>query len=464
MSREEAIARIERYFDDGGFFDDLARRIAFRTESQEPDRGAELCRYLNEEMTPQLERMGFSCRIMDNPEPRAGPFLVAHRHEAGDLLTLFTYGHGDVIRGYDDQWQDGLSPWRLIEQGGKWYARGSADNKGQHTINLAALEAVLEARGRLGFNVVCLIEMGEESGSPGLRAFCEANGEQLRADVLIASDGPRLSAERATLYMGSRGVMNFDLSLNLRDGGNHSGNWGGLLANPGIILAQALSTITTPKGQILVEGWRPGEIPASVRAAVRDLPVGQGEGAPVMDPGWGEPGLSAAEKVLAWPSFEVLAFTCGTPGRPANAVPPNALAHCHLRFVPPLEPDDIIPALRGHLDERGFEMVEITPREAPMRATRLLPDHPWVQWAKGSIERVTGAPAAILPNLGGSLPNDVFAELLGLPTLWIPHSYPACSQHAPNEHVLPWVCRDALRIMTGVFRDLGEPGTSRRDA
>jgi acetylornithine deacetylase/succinyl-diaminopimelate desuccinylase-like protein len=461
MSLEAAFARIEDYFDDGGFFDDLARRVAFRTESQEPDSGTELRRYLDDEMTPHLERMGFSCRIMDNPEPGAGPFLLAYRHEGDDLLTLFTYGHGDVIRGYDDQWRDGLSPWRLTEQGGRWYARGSADNKGQHTINLAALEAVLEARGRLGFNVVCLIEMGEESGSPGLRAFCEANAERLRADVLIASDGPRLSAERATLYMGSRGVMNFDLAVNLRDGGHHSGNWGGLLANPGIILVHALSTITTPTGQILVEGWRPGEIPVSISAAVRDLPVGQGEGAPAIDPQWGEPGLSAAEKVLAWPSFEILAFTCGTPGRPANAVPPKALAHCHLRFVPPLEPQEIIPALRAHLDERGFEMVEITPREAPMRATRLLPDHPWVQWAAGAIERTTGAPPAVLPNLGGSLPNDVFAELLGLPTLWVPHSYPACSQHAPNEHVLPWVCRDALRIMTGVFWDLGEPGTPR---
>lgn len=30
------------------------------------------------------------------------------------------------------------------------------------------------------------------------------------------------------------------------------------------------------------------------------------------------------------------------------------------------------------------------------------------------------AKPALLPNLGGSLPNDVFADTLGLPTLWIP--------------------------------------------
>jgi hypothetical protein len=31
MSREGAIARIERHIDDGGFFSELARRVAVRT-------------------------------------------------------------------------------------------------------------------------------------------------------------------------------------------------------------------------------------------------------------------------------------------------------------------------------------------------------------------------------------------------------------------------------------------------
>ena len=55
---------------------------------------------------------------------------------------------------------------------------------------------------------------------------------------------------------------------------------------------------------------------------------------------------------------------------------------------------------------------------------------------RASIERTTGKKPAILPNLGGSLPNDIFADMLGLPTVWVPHSYPGCSQHAPNEHLL----------------------------
>jgi hypothetical protein len=42
--------------------------------------------------------------------------------------------------------------------------------------------------------------------------------------------------------------------------------------------------------------------------------------------------------------------------------------------------------------------------------------------------------------------------------LWIPHSYPACSQHAPNEHLLGSLAREALQIMAGLFWDLTEDG------
>ena len=78
------------------------------------------------------------------------------------------------MRGLDELWRAGLSPWTLTVEGERWYGRGTADNKGQHSVNIAAIAAVLTERGRLGFNVKLLIEMGEEvrlGGSAGaLRA------------------------------------------------------------------------------------------------------------------------------------------------------------------------------------------------------------------------------------------------------------------------------------------------------
>jgi hypothetical protein len=64
-----------------------------------------------------------------------------------------------------------------------------------------------------------------------------------------------------------------------------------------------------------------------------------------------------------------------------------------------------------------------------------------------------------LPNLGGALPNDIFSEILSLPTVWIPHSYPGCSQHAPNEHLPASIIREGLAIMAGIYWDLGEPSS-----
>lgn len=353
----------------------------------------------------------------------------------------------------------GLSPWRLHQEGDRWYGRGTADNKGQHSINLGALAAVLETRGRLGFNLKLLIETGEETGSVGLREVCAANRDRFRADALIASDGPRLEPGRPTLFLGARGAMNFDLEVALREGGHHSGNWGGLLANPGILLAHALATITTAKGAIRIPEWKPKSLPNSVRAALADCTPTGGEGAPAIDPDWGEPGLSPAEKVYGWCSFEVLAFKTGNPENPVNAIPPKAVATCQIRSVVGTDPESFMPALRRHLDENGFSMVEIRPwKKAYFAATRLDPDDPWVRWAAASIERTTGRRPAILPNLGGSLPNDVFADLLGLRTVWVPHSYSGCSQHAPNEHLLAPLAREGLRLMAGLWWDLGETG------
>ena len=457
MSRSAAIAAAEKYFDSGAFLADLGRRVAIPTESQNPDRQSELAAYLETEMSESLARMGMTSRVLPNPRGKGGPFLVAERIEDPKRPTVLLYGHGDVIRGQEEQWRAGLSPWAVKVEGERIYGRGTADNKGQHTINLAAIEAVLRTRGKLGFNLKVLIETGEEMGSPGLKEFCEQNKELLAADALIASDGPRLQPGRATIYLGTRGALNFTLTVELRKGAHHSGNWGGLLANPGIILAHAIASITDARGSIRIPEWRPNTLTPSVRAALADLEVDGGEDGPTIDTEWGEPDLTPPERVFGWCSFEVLAFVTGNPDRPVNAIPARASATCQLRYVVGIEPNDILPALRGHLDKHGFSMVKVEPaREAIFHATRLDPESPWVKWTAASIERTTGKKPAILPNLGGSLPNEVFADILGLPTVWIPHSYAACSQHAPNEHLLAPVAREALRIMAGVYWDLGE--------
>lgn len=456
-SRAQLLAALAGYFDQGDFQRDLARRVAWRTESDTGQAGPVLDGYLREEMQPALARLGFECDIAPNPDGKNGPLLLARRVEDPALPTVLTYGHGDVVNGQEGRWRTGLDPWTLQPEGARWYGRGTADNKGQHTINIAALAHTLAARGgRLGYNVTLLLEMGEEAGSPGLHAFCAQRREALRAQLLIACDGPRVAAHQPTLFLGSRGSVNFSLRVNCRDRAFHSGNWGGVLANPALLLAHALASLVDAHGRILVPALRPGELPDAVREALHGLQVGGAPDDPAVDAHWGEPGLTDIEKLVGWNTLEVLAMEAGAPQRPVNAIPPTAIAHCQLRFVVGT-PWQAVPALlRAHLDAAGFTMVEVEQTFAAA-ATRLDVRHPWVTWARQSIQQSTGKPAAVLPNLAGSLPNDAFADLLGLPTLWVPHSYPACAQHAPNEHLLADVAREGLQIMGGLYWDLGEP-------
>jgi acetylornithine deacetylase/succinyl-diaminopimelate desuccinylase-like protein len=467
MSRDAVIQQLLAGFDDGSFLEELGRRVAIPTESQVPESFPHLRRYLAEEIGPELESMGYAVSVIDNPVDGGGPFLIGRRFEGEGLPTVMTYGHGDVVRGLAGDWRDGRDPWTIDVAGERVYGRGVVDNKGQHTINMRALKAVIGTRGRLDFNSVFLMETSEEIGSPGIAELCAAHGDDLKGDVLIASDGPRVAAGRPTLWLGARGAINLDLRLVLRDGGQHSGNWGGLLANPAVILANAIAAIIDRQGRIKARGIVPEHIPNSVRVALADIAVDPGEGGPAIDAWYGEPGLTPAERVFAWNTFEVLAMKAGNPDNPVNAVPPSAVANCQMRYTVDRDRAELVPALRAFLDAQGFPEVEVY--EAPGRsswgATRLDPGHPWVRWACDSVERTIGQRPAVLPNIGASLPNDAFADTLGYATVYVPHSYPGCSQHAPNEHGLLPLFREGLAMMGGLFWDMGEnPAPFRRPA
>ncbi|WPH17551.1 M20 family metallopeptidase [Variovorax paradoxus] len=457
-TRKSAISAALETFDSGRFLADLNRRVSYRTESQVESSASQLHAYLRDEIAPTLGRLGFTFRIVANPAGVDAPILLAERIEEEGLPTVVTYAHGDVVRGYDDQWRKGLEPWKVVVEGDRWYGRGTADNKGQHSINIAALESVIAVRsGRIGYNIKLIFETGEEIDSPGLGALCAAEKDFLTGDLFLASDGPRVAADRPTIFLGSRGELNFELEVDLRDGAHHSGNWGGALRNPAVVLSHAIATLIDKDGRILVKGLLPPPISPAVRAAISDLALGSDEHAPAVDPSWGEPGLTPAERVWAWNALEVIAFKAGNPDAPVGAIPPTARAHCQLRYVVGTNWENAHRHLEEHLAAKGIASVKVTVQPAGT-ATRLDLKDPWVEWALRSIEASTGKKPALLPNIGGTVPNAIFAETLGLPTVWVPHSYAACSQHAPNEHLLGSVAREALAVMAGIWWDLGDDG------
>ena len=428
MSRQAALDRAARHYDSGAFLAALGYLVQVPSVSQTAQGIPHLAAYLTDHLRPALEHMGFVCQVLVNPAP-GGPLLLAERIEDPDLPTVLVYGHGDVVRGLDDAWAEGLSPWELTEREGRIYGRGVADNKGQHAINLAALGIAIAERQHLGFNVKVLIETSEEIGSPGLREICENHQTQLAADLLLASDGPRLAPDQPTIFLGNRGALNFDLIVDLREAGQHSGNWGGLLANPAIRLAHAIATIVTQhRGDPARRAEAARRSRRRCRRALADVSMTADPGAPAIDPGWGEPGLSAGREGVRLEQLRGPGLDRGQPGQPGQRDPtarrgalPDPLHRRHRARARSCRRS------ASALDAAGLAEVEVRPAAVPiLRATRTDPEHRWVGLARRSIERTTGRPPVVLPNLGGSLPNDCFAEILGLPTIWVPHSYRGC--------------------------------------
>ncbi|MFF0945616.1 M20 family metallopeptidase [Kocuria sp. CPCC 205300] len=446
----------EEYFASGEFFAELAELVAARTESAGGDAAVACRAYLEGAMGPLLEEIGCTWRVLENEVHPSAPFLIAHRTEGDDLPTVLMYGHADVVEGQAGQWGEDRDPWTLRAEGERWYGRGAADNKGQHLVDLAALRMLVRHKGGLGFNLTVLIESGEEVGSPGLAEFAAAHREELRADLFVGSDGPRLDADVPTLFLGARGGLNLTLEADLRAGQHHSGNWGGLLRNAATTVAAAVGTLVDGHGRIVCDALLPAELPASVRAALATVDVEDRVGGPAVDEGWGDPGLSAAERVFGWNTLEVLALDAGDADAPMNAIPGRARAVLQLRFVVGTELEDLPGRVQAHLDAHGYPMVRVSAGIA-FRASRTDPDHPWAQWAAASVRRRVGDRLAVLPNIGGSLPNHVFTDVLGLPTVWMPHSYPGCNQHAPDEHLLEPLAREGFAMALGLFDDLGDP-------
>ena len=457
-SPDQALENSNKWFTDGKFFDKLSSLVNIVTDSKNAVSVDDLTSYYTDGLSDILTELGLQTEIIDNPIKGGPPFLIGKRIESSELKTILLYGHGDTVPLQEGQWFEEIIPNELKVIGDKIYGRGVADNKGQHLINLLALLSVLKIRKKLGFNLKIIFEMGEEIGSPGLFDLCEKYKDYFKSDVLIASDGPRVAVDVPTVFLGSRGAINFELEAKYREGAHHSGNWGGVLRDPGVRLSHALSIITDKYGKILIENWKPTSLSVEVRDRLHSLPTTISETVEI-DENWGEPGLSSNEKLFGWNSFSVLALSSGNIDLPVNAIQPSAKALCQLRFVVGTDTNKVISSLRDHLDQNGFNDIKIITENAiNFEASRTNLNNIWLKKVEHILEKFHRGKIHVIPNLAGSLPNNCFTDILGIPTIWIPHSYKECSQHAPNEHVPIELLQNSLLLMTDLYWNLGSDG------
>src|SRR5205085_10642389 len=140
---------------------------------------------------------------------------------------------------------------------------------------------------------------------------------------------------------------------------HHSGNWGGVLANPATILASTIATLVDGQGRLLLDELKPPRLTTQIRSTLADVKIEPMPDEPDLSENWGEEGLSAAERLYAWNTLEVLAISSGNVEKTANAIPGKAQAVMQLRFVVGTKVDTVVDAIKAHSEARGFPMVEV---------------------------------------------------------------------------------------------------------
>lgn len=367
------------------------------------------------------------------------PVVYADWLHAEDKPTILFYGH------YDVQPVDPLNLWETEPfnptiRDNKLFARGASDDKGQVFMHLKMIEALFATTGTLPVNVKFIYEGEEEIGSPNLPAYVEENKDKLAADLILISDTGLYGPGKPAVCYGLRGLTGVQIDVRGAKGDLHSGLYGGGVQNAIHALADILASFRDEHGTIQVEGFYDKVLPLSEeeREAYRALDfdeesVKEEVGVKEL---FGEAGYSYLERTWARPTLEVNGVFGGFSGEGIKTVlPADAGAKITCRLVPNQEPDEIVALLKAHIEKHKPTGVEVTISEFDKGRPFLTPfDHPFIQAAGRSYEKVYNVPTAYTRG-GGSIPIvAAFDEILELPVVLMGFGLSSENFHAPNEH------------------------------
>lgn len=384
-----------------------------------------------------MEKAGLENVKID--ETAGHPVVYADWLHAEGKPTVLVYGH------YDVQPVDPLNLWESAPfdphvRDNKLYARGASDDKGQTFMHVKAVEALLQLNGELPVNMKFIIEGEEEIGSPNLPVYVQENQELLKADLIVISDTGMQGPGRPAVCYGLRGLAGIQIDLKGPKGDLHSGLYGGAVQNPLHAISEILSSFHDQDGVVTVDGFYDNLIPVSdeERAEFAALPfdLEAEKKALGITEDFGEKGYSFLERTWIRPTLEINGITGGFSGEGIKTVlPSEASAKITCRLVPGQDPDDIVEKLKAHVERHKPAGVTATVSEFDKGKPFLTPyDHPAIQAAGRSYEKVYNVPTAFT-RMGGSVPIvAAFDEILGLPVVLMGFGLSSENFHAPNEH------------------------------
>ncbi len=406
-------------------------------------------------LVDMLSKLGLDTQLLPT---KGHPMVVARWLEAKGAPTVLLYGH------YDVQPPDPLDLWHSPPfeptiRDGRIFARGIADNKGQHIAQILAIESHLKVHGRLPCNVILLLEGEEEVGSPHIADFVREHRDLLKADLAVTADGPLPPSGRPTVKLGSRGVISFDLVVRHANRDVHSGNFGGVVPNPLWTLVHLLATMKNERGEITIEGFHDGVAAptAEEREAAARLPLDLDEIKRSL-------GLSRLDAPAERDYFERLCFRptltinglhggYGGPGS-KTVLPHVAIAKCDIRLVAAQDTADILRKVQAHVRKHAPEVTVVSegsgmqPSKTPITSPHLAP-------IREAMLAAQGVEPLIYPAGFGSLPGYVFTDILGIDHFVTPYGNADEANHAPNENLKIECFYNGIRTGAALLDKLG---------
>ncbi|MDQ3937284.1 MAG: dipeptidase [Chloroflexota bacterium] len=384
----------------------------------------------------RLEQIG-----IENVEvsPTGGhPIVYGDWLHADGAPTVLVYGH------YDVQPVDPLELWRRppfepVVEGGRVYARGAADDKGQVHLHLWAARALLETTARLPLNLRFAFEGEEESGSDHFEPWLAANSSRLASNLAVISDTGFFEGNRPAITVGLRGNVYTQIDVSGPELDLHSGTFGGNVQNPANALATVIARMKNEDGTVAIPDFyaEVRQLTEHERAEFARLPFDE----PAFRRAHGllelvgEPGFSPLERRGARPTLDVNGIWGGFQGEGSKTIiPAHAHAKVSCRLVPDMEPQRTFARLRDFVLQNVPPGVRAEVRLLNQGMWTLTPiDHPATQAAAACLEEVFGERPLYLRE-GGSIPAAAsFEALLRLPVVLLGFTPPDDQAHAPNE-------------------------------
>ncbi len=303
-------------------------------------------------LTGRLQRAGLQAQKY---ETAGHPVVLARNEERPGRRTVLIYGHYDVQPPDPvDLWE--TPPFEPVIKGGKIFARGSTDNKGQILAHILGVESALKERGDLPVNVI--FAGGRRGGDRQPESGSFPQGTQVRAgmpNVVAISDTGMVAPGIPTFTYGLRGILCLEIRLRGPSADLHSGIFGGSVANPATVLSRIVAKLHDDSGRIAIPGFYDRVLPLEQweRMLWAKLPYTEQAwlattGSPRIS---GEEGYTFLEQVWARPTAEVNGFGSGYQGEgPKTIVPSKATAKLSFRLVPDQDPSELTPGHREFLE------------------------------------------------------------------------------------------------------------------